>query len=96
MHNKSTLHYTGRLYVKYMIQVRQFRKDHEDAHYAAAIFRYLREMAIFVCMDDKHRIKVGEPGFTVAAAERGRHVLVSRNVNFEMADHDFTRFSIHQ
>lgn len=84
-----------------MIQARQFRKDHEDAHYAAAIFRYLREMAIhfrahstFVCMDDKHRIKVGEPGFPVAAAERGRRVLVSRNANFEVADHDFTRFSI--
>ena len=101
IHNKTKLHYTGKLDVKYMIQARQFRKDHKDAHYAAAIFRYQREMAIllrahstFVCMDDKHRIKVGEPGFPVAAAERGRRVLVSRNANFEVGDHDFTRFSI--
>lgn len=84
-----------------MIQMRQFRKDHEDTHYAAAIFRYQREMAIlfkmhctYVCLDDKHRIKVGEPGFPVAAAERGRRVLVSRNANFEVGDHDFTRYSI--
>ena len=64
-----------------MIQARQFRKDHEDscAHYAATIFQYQREMAIslkahstFVCMDDKHKIKVGESGFPVAAAERGQ------------------------
>lgn len=62
-----------------MIQAQQFRKDHEHAHYAAAIFRYQRVMAIslrahstFVCMDDKHRIKVGEPGFLVTAAEQGQ------------------------
>ena len=29
-----------------MVQARQFRKEHEDAHYAAAIFRYMREMAV--------------------------------------------------
>ena len=54
----------------------------------------LRAHSTFVCMDDKHRIKVGEPGFPVAAAERGRRVLVSRNGNFEVGDHDLTRFSI--
>ena len=39
-------------------------------------------------------MKVGEPGCPVAAAERGRRVLVSRNSSFEVGDHDFTRFSI--
>jgi len=53
-------HYTGRLNVKFMVQQRQFRKSHEDNHYAAAIFRYERECAIrfkehstFLCVDDK-------------------------------------------
>ena len=48
-----------------MVQARQFRKSYEDSHYAAAVFRYQRELAvrfrsdaIFMCMDDKHRIKV--------------------------------------
>ena len=49
---------------------------------------------MFVSLDDKHRIKVGEPGFPVAAAERGRRVLVNRDTTFEVSDHDFTRMSI--
>ena len=96
-----SLHYTGRLNVRFMVQKRQFRKNHEDEHYAAAIFRYLREYAIklkdvctMVCIDDKHRLEVGEPGFPVAAAERGREVLVRAGTTFEVGDHDFTKFSI--
>lgn len=67
-----------------MIQQRQFRKQHPDQHYAAGVFRYQREFAhkfrshcAFVCLDDKHRMKVGEPNFPVAAAERGRRVVVA-------------------
>ena len=65
------------------------------------MFRYLREYALkiqeycnMVCIDDKHKLKVGEPGFPVAAAERGRQVLVRAGTTFEVADHDFTKFSI--
>lgn len=101
VHAHSRLHYTGRFKVKYMVQARQFRKAHEDSHYAAAIFRYQRELAvmfrecsIFMCMDDKHRVKVGEPNYPVAAAERGRRVLVRQNETFEVGDHDFTKFSL--
>ena len=100
-HNHSKIHYTGRYFVKYMIQARQFRKNHEDAHFAASVFRYQREMAImfkeyslFLCIDDKHRVKMGEPGYPVAAAERGKRVLVSRDLKFEVSDHDFCKFSL--
>ena len=41
------------------------------------LFRYMREMSVlfrehsvFVCLDNKHRCKIGEPSFSVAAAER--------------------------
>ena len=51
-----------------MVQKRQFRQTHVDAHYCAAMFCYMRkfairfrDLAIFVSLDDKHRIKVGEP-----------------------------------
>ena len=47
--------------------------------------------AIFMCMDDKHRIKVGEPNYPVAATDRGRRVLVSSGETFEVADHNFTK-----
>ena len=100
-HAQSKMHYTGKLKVKFMVQARQFRKIHPDAHYAAALFRYQRELAVkfrsfsnFSCVDDKHRVKVGEPGFPVVAAERARRVLVSINSSFQVGDHDFTQHSI--
>ena len=80
-----------------MIQACQFRKDHPDSHYAAAIFRYQKEYAILfkehcniLTIDDKHKVKIGEPGFPVAAAVRGKRVIVSCNSTFEVGDHDFT------
>ena len=87
--------------MKYMIQQRQFCKEHLDSHHAACVFRYLREYAVhvrdhslFICLDDKHRFKVGEPGLPVAATERGRRVIVSQGTLLQVGDHDFTRFSL--
>ncbi|PKK64053.1 hypothetical protein RhiirC2_788029 [Rhizophagus irregularis] len=81
-----------------MVQARQLRCNHEDLHYASALFRYQKEMAILlrmnswlIFMDDKHRCKVGEPEYPVAAVERGRQVIVSKNKAFKVADHDFTK-----
>ena len=100
--NKSALQYTGKLDVKFMIQLRQLRKTHVDSHYCAALFRYLKEFAIMfrpycslVFMDDKHKCKVGEPGLPVAAVERGKKVIVTTSgKKFAVADHDFTKFAI--
>ena len=87
-----------RLKVKYLVQKRQLRKYHEDAHYALALFRYEKEMAIkfrshttLVSMDDKHKIPVGEPGYPVACVERGKKVLCAVDKPFTVADRDFTR-----
>ena len=84
-----------------MVQQQQWRMEHEDSHYAACIFRYMREYAVmfqkystFVSLDDKHQIKVGHPDCPVAAAERGRQVLVHSSTSFQVADHDFTNMSI--
>ena len=49
---------------------------------------------MFICLDDKHQIKVGEPNFPVAVAERGRRVLVSLHDELSVGDHDFTKFSL--
>lgn len=91
----------GRLHIKFMIQARQFRKAHIDAHYASALFRYQREFAIryreyctMVSMDDKHVVKVGEPEYPVAGVERGKQVLVTSAKKLAVADHDFTKFSL--
>jgi hypothetical protein len=45
-------------------------------------------------MDDKHRVKIGEPGFPVAAAKRGRKVLAKKGEYYQVGDHDFTQFSL--
>ena len=95
------MHYTGHLNVKFMVQRQQWRKHHDDAHYAAAIYRYEWEFAVrfcdfssFVCLDDKHKVKVGEPHCPLAAAERGRRVFGGAGATFELSDHDFSKFSI--
>jgi len=98
---KVAQYYQGRLGAKKVVQKRLLRKCHPDSHYAAALFRYEREFAIkyrdecmFLCIDDKHKIKVGEPGFPVASAERGRQVIVSLTETLVAGDHDFTKFSL--
>ena len=97
----SSKRYTSKLKAKHIVQKRQFRKSHPDSHYCAASFRYMRDYAVkyrnlslFVCIDDKHTIKVGEPGFPLAAAERGREVIVSTSNTFVVGDHDFSKFKI--
>ena len=100
--NKTALQYTGKLNVKVMIQSRQLRVQHDDSHYCAALFKYVKEFAMkykehcmLLFMDDKHRCKVGEPGYPVAAVERGKRVIVNASgKRFSVVDHDFTRFSI--
>ncbi|CAB4000679.1 Hypothetical predicted protein [Paramuricea clavata] len=89
----------GTLRIKFMVQARQFRKSHVDVHYASSLFRYQKEFAVkfreycsYISCDDKHTIKVGEPGFPVASAERGKQVLVDMNTKFQVGDHDFTKF----
>ena len=41
-----------------------------------------------------HRVKIGESNYQVAAAERGKRVFVNKNETFEVADRDFTKFSL--
>ena len=64
--SRVALQHTGGFKVRFMVQQRQFRRSHIDAHYASVIFRYMREYAVvcreycrFVCLDDKHRINAG-------------------------------------
>lgn len=92
---------TGRIKIKFMVAARQFRKSHIDCYYASAIFRYekefcvkFRESTTFICEDDKHTIKVGEPDYPVAAVERGKKVVVGVNQTMVVGDHDFTKFSL--
>ena len=77
------------------------RAEHVDSHYCAAAWRYLREFAVknthlvqLVSMDDKHKIKCGEPSFPLAAAERGKKVIVGMNQTMAVGDHDFSKCTL--
>ena len=39
-------YFIGKLKLKFMVQARQFRKEHIDSHYASALFRYEKEFAL--------------------------------------------------
>ena len=96
----AALNYTKIFNIRYMIQQRMIRKQHEDDHYYACIFKYVKEhatrikdMVAFVCTDDKHKISVGEPGTPIATVPSGKQV-VGRNEVFRVADHDFAKLSL--
>ena len=79
----------------------QFRLRHVDVHYAAALFRYLKEFAVkfrkyttLTYMDDKNKCKIGEPGVPVAAVVRSRSTIVGQDQIFTVSDHDFTKLWI--
>ena len=54
----------------------------------------MRNHSIFLSIDDKHKVKIGEPDVPVASAECGRQVIVPVGSQLLAADHDFTKFSI--
>ena len=52
------------------------------------IYKPFWEQCMFISLDDKQRIKITEPGFPVAAAERGKRVIVSMLNDFVVGDYD--------
>ena len=94
------MQYTGRYQVKFKVQGRLLRKKSVDAHYCAALFRYLREFSIqyrqyvcFISADDKHKVPIGE-GVPVSTGVRNRQSLAAQNSTLGAADHDFTKLSL--
>lgn len=98
----SAVHYTGKLEVKFAVQSRVLRAKHEDDHYAAAVFKYQRAMAVdlrntqpvFVCMDDKAKIPIGEPGRPTSTNVRSRPSLVAKGHPLTAMDHDHSKASL--
>ena len=71
--HKTAMHYTGRFNVKFRVQTRQSRVQHQDSRYVAMLYHYLKEFCVkfrdyttFVCLDDKAVVPIGEPGVPIA------------------------------
>lgn len=92
--------YTGRFEIKYKVQSCQLSKFHIDAHYCAALFRYMwlfaikyRKYCFLICADDKHKVPIGE-GIASSSGVRNKPSLVPANMELTASDHDFTKFSL--
>ena len=71
------------------------RETHPDVHYGAAIFKYLRSMAVkletsctLLCVDDKSKVNFGEPVTAMASGVRGKKQLGTSASTISAADHD--------
>ena len=53
-----------------------------------------RDIVTLTSLDDKHKVKVGESNYPLAAAERGKQVLVGPNQVMALGDHDFSKATI--
>ncbi|WAR27046.1 hypothetical protein MAR_012750 [Mya arenaria] len=100
-YSKTAYSFTSRIDVQYKIQRRQLRATHVDQHYCAALLKYFKEKAvelgekcIVVCCDDKAKVPIGEPGFSVSTGVRGKKTIAPTATTLVAADHDMTKASI--
>jgi hypothetical protein len=100
-----------------MVQKRTFRHEHPDAHWCAALWKYIRQYAsltqrllrlanedtlsdqqpmqvIFLCVDDKAKVAVGEPDLPVSFGGRARRSILPIGAAAIALDHDFHVASI--
>ena len=95
IHAKTAQHYTGRINLKFVVQRRQLRAFHADAHYCNTLYRYFRELAIqrrdesvLVSCDDKAKVDFGEPGNIISSGVRGKKSIVPTTTTLGALDHD--------
>jgi hypothetical protein len=87
--------YKSKIPLQFKVQTRQLRSSHQDDHYCAAIFKYLRQFAVkyrdslsFLCVDDKSKVDFGEPGQKVATGVRGKKSITPVQSCLSALDHD--------
>ncbi len=100
-HSHSSVKFTGRFNLRFKVQRRTLRSNHEDSYYTATLFKYLKQFAVkfrdftlLLSCDDKHNVQVGEPRHPVAALDRGKRVLGCEGIPIVALDHDFTKSKI--
>ena len=80
-YSSSALRYTGKLKLKFGVQVQQLRHTHVDSRYVSMILQYLKEFCVavrslvtYAAVDDKAIIPMGEPGLPVSTGVRGHNL----------------------
>lgn len=96
-YTQSALNYTGQFRVKYAVQQRLLRAQHEDAGFAAHIFHLFKSMAVkwrdwavVLFVDDKAIIPIGEPELPVSTGVRPHNKsLAVEGTAHRALDHDY-------
>ena len=96
-YSKSAANYTGRFNVKFAVQQRLLRVQHEDSSFGRHQFQLLKSFCVkwrdhceVQSLDDKAIIPVGEPEHPVSTGVRSHHGgLVSADQKIVALDHDF-------
>jgi hypothetical protein len=77
-----SLNFTGKIPVQYKIQRRQLRAAHQDQHFCAAMYKYLKTKAIelgkcgsLICSDDKAKEPIGSPGLPISTGVLGKKTI---------------------
>ena len=88
---------TARLFTakQFKVQTRQLRAAHQDDHYCAAQYKYMRHYAVkyrdlvtFISIDDKSKIDFGEPEQVLSTGVRGKKSIVPEGSQLSALDHD--------
>ena len=73
------MYYTGKFWVRRMVQARLFRKHNPDSHYSNTIYNFRKERVMahrdtstLFSVDVKCKVSVGEPDFPIASVRRGK------------------------
>ncbi|WAR13558.1 hypothetical protein MAR_027738 [Mya arenaria] len=94
-YRQAALRFTSKIPIQHKMQGRQLRSRHQDDHYCAALFKYLKckaielqDDAILFSTDDKAKVPVGEPGTPISTGVRGRVSLAPAASELCSLDHD--------
>lgn len=96
---KTAENYTGRFNVKFAVQQRLLRAQHEDAQFALHQFYMLKDMAVkyrefayMQCLDDKAIVPIGEPYRPLSTGVRAHHqgLTVTNSRGLLCLDHDYS------
>jgi hypothetical protein len=100
-YNHASMNFTGKIPVQYKIQKRQLRVAHQDQHFCAALYKYVKCKAIelgkygsFVCSDDKAKVPVGNPGLPISTGVRGKKTITPTSSEMLAGDHDMHSTSL--
>ena len=99
-YHRAAMNYTGQFKVRYSVQQRLLRAQHDDASYCSYQFTMLKQMASMleaemICVDDKAVVPIVEPDKPISTGVHAHNKsLTLSGMQLGALDHDFHIFGI--